>query len=33
MPDRELNIKILTRLEKTVEDISEALNKEIKKNQ
>ena len=35
MPDREFKvmiIKILTGLEKRVEDISEILNKEIKKN-
>ena len=35
MPDREFKvmiIKILTGLEKRVEDISETLNKEIKKN-
>ena len=36
MPDREFKviiIKILTGLEKIVEDISDALTKEIKKNQ
>ena len=36
MPDREFKvmiIKILTELEKRVENISETLNKEIKKNQ
>jgi len=36
MPDRELKamiIKILTGFEKRVEDISETLNNEIKKNQ